>query len=91
MRPARTYGEVARAVLGVASQPLTVRQIAAASCVGMQAARYTASRLVAAGELVRAAECRPVLLVRADAAPAAPARTVPHAALERVVRSFFDL
>jgi hypothetical protein len=90
MRPAGSFGEVARAMLDRASRPLTVRELAAVSCVGVQAARYTASRLVQAGELVRVRDARPALLVRADASPAVAAPP-PHAALERVVRSFSDL
>jgi hypothetical protein len=90
MRPPRSFGEVAQALRGAASQPRTVRELAAASCVGLQAARYTASRLLSAGELVRVREARPALLVRVDAA-ASSAPPAPHVALEGAVRSFFDL
>jgi hypothetical protein len=91
MRPPRSFGEVAQALRDAASQPRTVRDLAAASCVGLHAARYTASRLVSAGELVRVREARPALLVRVDAAAAVVTPPAPHAALEGAVRSFFDL
>lgn len=72
MRPVRVgrpMGEISQALLGAARQgPATVRELAARGCVGFDAARLTAPRLVKAGALVPLTEGRPRVL----ALPKAP-------------------
>lgn len=66
-RPGRPTGELALALLDAASQPGTIRDLAARAQVGRAAADYTASRLIARGALVllTPAGKRPVLVQRA--------------------------
>lgn len=79
-------GEVATALLSAASMaPGTVAQLAERACVGYDAARYTASRLVSAGALVAVAGGRPAVLAGAQA----PAADGTRVALERL-RSFWE-
>jgi hypothetical protein len=69
MRPARVgrpLGEVSMALLSAARQgPATVRQLAERGCVGFDAARLTAPRLLRSGALVPLTEVRPRLLALA--------------------------
>lgn len=63
MRPRGSYGEVALALRTAAqSGPAPVRVLAERAQVGYSAARYTASRLVSAGDLVVVDEGRPSVL-----------------------------
>ena len=62
-RPAGIYGEIGQALVKAAAQgPGTARQLAERSCVGYDAARYTASRLGSTGALARLSNERPALL-----------------------------
>ncbi len=62
-RPARSYGPVAEALVQAAGQgPGAVKDLAARAQVGFSVARYTASRLLAAGALVQVAPGRPRVL-----------------------------
>jgi hypothetical protein len=61
-RPQGSFGEVGQALVKAAAHgPGTARQLAERVCVGYDAARYTASRLVSAGVLARTDE-RPARL-----------------------------
>lgn len=53
-RPGRPAGEIRTAIARslAAHGPATVRQAAHSACVGYDAARYTVSRMVAAGEVL---------------------------------------
>jgi hypothetical protein len=63
MRPRGSYGEVALALCNAAqSGPASVRVLAERAQVGYGAARYTASRLVSAGDLVVVDGGRPSVL-----------------------------
>lgn len=63
MRPRGSYGDVALALRDAASaSPGTVAELAQRACVGYGAARYTASRLVRAGDLVVVDGGRPAVL-----------------------------
>lgn len=73
MRPRGTHGGIARAILHVADEPATVRELAERAQVGYGVARYTASRLVDRGHLEVVASGRPAVLQRAEAAPTAAA------------------
>lgn len=67
-RPRRTYGEVAQALRVAADQgPGTAKQLAERAQVGYAAGQYTASRLQAAGELVKLNQGRPAVLGRPTA------------------------
>lgn len=72
MRPQGSYGPVGQALLVAArSGPGTVVQLAQRAQVGVKCARYTATRLCAAGELQVLQEGRPAVLAAAQqAAPA---------------------
>jgi hypothetical protein len=78
-RSLRRRGDIAEALSAAASWgPATVRELAARAQVGYAAARYTESRMVARGELVRICTGRPALVAlpdpadeRASAAPMA--------------------
>lgn len=62
-RPAGSLGEVGQALVRAAEHgPGTARQLAERVCVGYDAARYTASRLVSAGVLARVSGQRPAVL-----------------------------
>lgn len=62
-RPVGSLGEVAQALVRAAEHgPGTARQLAERACVGYDAARYTASRLVSAGVLSRVSARRPAVL-----------------------------
>lgn len=70
----RPRGEVAEALLQAALQgPATVRELCVRARVAYAVGRYTASRLVARGELVERGQGRPAVL----ALPGAPAAPVP--------------
>jgi hypothetical protein len=75
MRPHGTYGGIAVAMRSAAQQgPGTVRELAERAQVGYTAARYTASRLCNAGELVVLDGLgRPAVLAAASAVPVTPA------------------
>lgn len=63
MRPRGLFGEISQAVLHAAQLgPGTVRELACRAQVGTTAARYTASRLLAAGMLEVEVEGRPAVL-----------------------------
>lgn len=63
MRPRGSYGEVALALCSAAqSGPAPVRVLAERAQVGYSVARYTASRLVSAGDLVVLDGGRPSVL-----------------------------
>lgn len=68
-RPRGSYGAVAKALLGaaVAGGPAPVRVLAERACVGYRVARYTASRLVACGDLEVHADSRPAVLAAVQA------------------------
>lgn len=72
-RPRRAPGPVAEALLDVATEPGTVRQLAERAQVGRRAAWYTVTRLVQRGQLVVVESGRPAVLRRRqpgdDAAP----------------------
>lgn len=84
-------GEVASAMVSAAAVgPGTVAELAARACVGYDAARYTASRLVSSGALVALSAGRPAVLGAPEAAQAqqwSPARL--GVALEQL-RSFWE-
>lgn len=68
-RPSGTYGPVALALCDAASSgPGAVRDLCARAQVAYGTGRYTASRLVDAGELVVLRPGRPAVLGRPDAA-----------------------
>lgn len=88
MRPRGSYGDVALALREAASAaPGTVAQLAERACVGYDAARYTASRLVRAGDLVVLEGGRPAVLT---APPMAPAGEELASALQLLERSFWE-
>jgi len=65
-RPQGTYGGIALALRdAAASGPATVRVLCERAQVGYDAGRYTASRLVAAGQLVPVQPGRPMVLAQA--------------------------
>jgi len=67
-RPAGSYGPVALALCDAAgSGPAAVRELCARAQVAYGTGRYTASRLVDAGELVVLRPGRPAVLGRPDA------------------------
>lgn len=70
-RPRGSFGDVALALRGAARLgPATVRELAERACVGYDAARYTASRLVDRGELVVLdGQVRPVVLASPHPSP----------------------
>lgn len=77
-RPPGCYGEIGKALVSAADHgPGTVRQLAERMCVGYDAARYTASRLVSAGALVRVSAQRPALLALPQDARPAPRQDLP--------------
>jgi len=89
MRPRGSFGEVALALSTAAMQPGTVRELALRSCVGYDVARYTASRLVDAGELVVVESGRPNKLAHRDVAGGGlVARALDT--LDDAVRSFWE-
>ena len=60
----RPQGDITQAMLGAWQQgPATVTQAAHLACVGLGAARYTASRMVARGQLAVLDAARPAVLV----------------------------
>lgn len=74
-------GALAQALLDAARHgPGTVRELAARSQVAFEAARYTASRLVARGELVEVTQGKPVILAAPQAAANASGPDMPQAA-----------
>lgn len=63
VRVGRPMGEVAAAMLAQARErPGTVRELAARAQVGYRLGRYTASRMLLRGELVRVLGSRPAVL-----------------------------
>jgi hypothetical protein len=59
----RPKGDICHAMVRAWSQgPATVTQAAHRACVGVSAARYTASRMVSRGELVVVEDGRPSVL-----------------------------
>lgn len=63
MRPPGTYGDVRVALMqAAAAGPAPVRGLAERAGVGFDLAKCTASRMVAAGDLVRLSEGRPSVL-----------------------------
>ncbi len=59
----RRRGDLAEAISAAASQgPAEVRELAARAQVGYSAARYTASRMLARGELCQVMTGRPAVL-----------------------------
>lgn len=84
-RPRGSYGDVALALQrAAASGPAPVRVLCERAQVGYAAGRYTASRLVAAGELVPVQPGRPMTL----ALPPAGDTLGDH--LDALHRSFWD-
>ena len=74
MRPQGSYGPVGQALLVAArSGPGTVVQLAQRAQVGVKCARYTATRLCAAGELQVLQEGRPAVLAAASVGAASAA------------------
>jgi RNA polymerase sigma factor (sigma-70 family) len=70
----------AEALSAAASRgPATVRELAQRAQVGYAAARYTESRMVARGELVRICTGRPALVALPEPADAAPVAVAPAA------------
>lgn len=85
----RPLGEISRVMLDMAAQqPGTVRELAERAQVGYDAARYTATRLVERGQLVRVADERPAVL--GVAPPQAPAGESLGQALQGLSRSFWE-
>lgn len=81
----RPMGEISRAMMDAAAErPGTVRELAARTQVGYDAARYTATRLVDRGQLVRVSDERPVVLALA------PAGDELAATLQELHHSFWD-
>lgn len=73
----RPYGEITHALSAVWQQgPATVTQAAHRACVGLSAARYTATRMVDRGQLVVVEGSRPAVL----AVPSPQACNVSNAA-----------
>jgi hypothetical protein len=91
MRPRGSIGEIAQTLLLAAGdQPGTVVDLAHRARVSVQAARYTASRLVASGQMVRVGEARrPALLRAADDTSSSPDAALHHS-LNALERSFWD-
>lgn len=88
MRPRGSFGEVAIALRSAAFEaPGTVAQLAERACVGYDVARYTASRLVSSGELVKRNEGRPAILA---APPQTPAGDSLADRLDELHRSFWE-
>jgi hypothetical protein len=72
MRPRGTFGAVVQALAAAAAQgPGTARELCERAQVGDGVGRYTASRMVARGELVAVSASRPMVL--AAPGPALPA------------------
>ena len=68
VRVGRPMGELAAAMLAQACErPGTVRELAARSGVGYRLARYTASRMLERGELVKVLGSRPAVVAAAGA------------------------
>lgn len=88
MRPLRTYGPVAAAMCEHAREPIEVSALARCAEIGSARARYTASRLIAAGELVVIDGTRPMRVVRRDAALPASVDGIDE--LEAAINSFWD-
>lgn len=66
-RPRGSHGEVRQALLEAWRQgPAPVREVAARAQVGLAAARYTASRMADAGQLMVVVDARPAVLALAD-------------------------
>lgn len=73
----RPRGEVRQALAQAFQQgPAEVKVAAHRAQVGLAVARYTASRMVDAGELVVVHDGRPAVLAVADAAPRPPSADV---------------
>lgn len=69
----RPRGEVAEALLKAAKEgPATVRELCRRARVAYGAGRYTASRLVARGDLVAQGEGRPAVLALPEPGAVAP-------------------
>ena len=84
-RPQGSYGGLAQALRDAAvSGPAPVRVLCERAQVGYAAGRYTASRLVAAGQLVPVQAGRPMVL----ALPPAGEELADH--LDALHRSFWD-
>jgi hypothetical protein len=67
MRPRGTFGAVVQALAAAAAQgPGTVREICERAQVGEGVGRYSASRMVARGELVAVRDSRPMVLAAPD-------------------------
>lgn len=86
----RPPGEISRVMVAAAAErPGTVRELAMRTQVGYGAARYTATRLVDRGALVRMSDERPVVL--GVAPPQAPGGESLGLELQRLSRSFWDV
>lgn len=87
MRPRGMFGDVSQALLRAARDAGrgTVRDLARRAKVGMPSARYTASRLVSAGELVVVEHGRPAVLAPRGCAPTMGERLN---AVEAAIRGF---
>ncbi len=71
-RPKGSIGEIARALRNAAMQgPGTVRELASRSQVGTRCARYTAHRLIEAGQLAVVCDARPMVLTLGTGTPPA--------------------
>jgi hypothetical protein len=82
-------GEISLAMLSMAAQqPGTVRDLAMRAQVGYDVARYTATRLVERGQLVRVADQRPAVL--GVAPPQPPGGESLGLALQQLSRSFWE-
>lgn len=87
-------GEVASAMVSAAAVgPGTVAELAARACVGYDAARYTASRLVSSGALVALSAGRPAVLGAAGSneMEEPPAPDGAGGQLQALPRSFWEV
>ena len=88
MRPRGSYGDVALALISAAErQPGTVSELAERACVGYDAARRTASRLRAAGDLLVLDGGRPAVLAAPSLVPGGESL---GDALQQLHRSFWE-
>ena len=88
MRPRGSFGPVADALREHAHEPIEVSALARRAKVGSARARYTASRLIGAGELVVMEGTRPMRVVRRDAVPAPDGDGIEQ--LQAAMRAFWD-
>jgi hypothetical protein len=85
----RPLGDISRALLSAAAQrPGTARELAERSLVGYGPARYTSTRLVDRGQLVRLTDAPPYVL--GVAAPQTPCGDDLGAHLQLLHASFWD-